>query len=235
MMRFINNILGRGVAPADLRVTFAELKNVASEIDNRDIFAAMIPDKGVGIELGVASAGFSCRLLGKNDTLFLYGADMYAGDRGHDTAQYKVALTSLKMFRERSCLIRARFDEIVDMFDDDFFDFVYIDGYAHTGEEGGTTFRDWLPKVKPFGVLAGDDYHPDWPLVVREVDTFLSRNKLPLFTIANSWNPTIEWQQWFTIKGPTGDERYQRTINSITNRIASCGASAGCPQRGRGG
>jgi hypothetical protein len=29
------------------------------------------------------------------------------------------------------------FDDALDIFDDEFFDFIYIDGFAHTGEEGG--------------------------------------------------------------------------------------------------
>lgn len=51
-------------------------------------------------------------------------------------------------------------------------DFVYIDGYAHQGNEAGQTLRDWWAKVKPGGILAGHDYHPDWPKNIRAVDQF---------------------------------------------------------------
>lgn len=61
----------------------------------------------------------------------------------------------------------------LDLFDDNYFDFVYIDGYAHTGEEGGKTLADSLPKVKIGGVIAGDDYHEKWPLVKAAVNRFI--------------------------------------------------------------
>lgn len=43
--------------------------------------------------------------------------------------------------------------------------FIYVDGYAHTGEDRGKTLFDWYPKLKIGGLMAGDDYHDDWPLV----------------------------------------------------------------------
>jgi hypothetical protein len=64
------------------------------------------------------------------------------------------------------------FDEALSLFDEQFFDFIYFDGYAHTGEEGGKTFADWWPKLKTGGVYAGDDYHADWPLVKWAVNAF---------------------------------------------------------------
>ena len=45
--------------------------------------------------------------------------------------------------------------------------------YAHTGEEGGKTLADWLPKVKIGGVIAGDDYHEKWALVKEAVNRFI--------------------------------------------------------------
>jgi hypothetical protein len=45
-------------------------------------------------------------------------------------------------------LLRMSFDEAAELFDDEFFDFIYFDGYAHTGEEGGKTFSDWYQKLK---------------------------------------------------------------------------------------
>jgi hypothetical protein len=190
-------------------------------LPNRDAIADLLPNSAIGIELGVAFGGFSKRLLSRNPSLFLYGVDMFAGDRGHDVSQYKTALRTLNGFRHRYSLIRARFDEIVDLFDDEYFDFIYVDGYAHTGEESGGTFRDWFPKVKPFGIFAGDDYHPDWPLVVQEVDEFLREHDLPLFTMANTAaGAGVEWTQWFTIKGPRKYQLYVNRISTILEQIS---------------
>ena len=40
------------------------------------------------------------------------------------------------------------FDDAIDLFEDQFFDFIYIDGFAHTGEEGGETLIKWYRKLK---------------------------------------------------------------------------------------
>ncbi len=67
------------------------------------------------------------------------------------------------------------FDDAITLFADDFFDFIYFDGYAHTGEEGGKTFSDWYKKLKVGGIFAGDDYHDDWPLVKWAVNDMVEK------------------------------------------------------------
>ncbi len=101
--------------------------------------------------------------------------------RGHDVHQYKKAVGRLNPFKTRNSILRMRFDEALDLFPNGSCDFIYVDGYAHTGEEEGRTFRDWFPKLKSGGIFAGDDYSPEWPLVVREVDKFVAENNLKMF------------------------------------------------------
>lgn len=123
----------------------------------------------IGVELGVAGGGFSKRMVdsGRFDTFF--GIDMYADT--HDTAQYKAALRHVGLYAPYR-LLRMSFAEAYDLFDDESLDFIYIDGYAHSGQEGGETIWHWARKVKLGGVIAGDDYHDDWPLVKEAVDLF---------------------------------------------------------------
>jgi hypothetical protein len=124
----------------------------------------------VGIELGVAAGEFSARMVASGRFAEFFGVDMY-GDT-HDTAQYKTALRRVGLF-EPYKLLRMSFDEAYDLFDDESLDFIYIDGYAHSGQEGGDTIWKWARKVKIGGLIAGDDYHDDWPLVKEAVDRFL--------------------------------------------------------------
>jgi hypothetical protein len=126
---------------------------------------------------------------------------MYSGDRGHDNAQYARAIRALMGNRERSTLIKMKFEEAVGIFYDEFFDFIYVDGYAHNGEEGGKTFYDWYPKLRGGGVLAGHDYSSQWPEVISAVDAFVSALKLPLFVIndqSGDWN--FGSASWFIVK-----------------------------------
>jgi predicted O-methyltransferase YrrM len=170
-------------------------------LTRRDDVISLVRKGGVGIELGVAEGVLSERFLKRNVLSHLYSIDMYAGDRGHDNEQYKRTLRRLAHYRNRNTLIKLRFDEALVLFEDATFDFIYIDGYAHTGEESGQTLLDWYSKLKPGGILAGDDYCAEWPLVVAEVDRFTAAKGLPLHVIdcredaAYCRHPT-----WFTRK-----------------------------------
>ncbi|MDF2391394.1 hypothetical protein GWQ31_08540 [Aeromonas sp. 2MA4] len=156
---------------------------------------------GVGIELGVAEGIFSERIMQLDHVSFLYGVDMYAGDRGHDINQYKSAFMRLNKYREKYSLLKMRFDEALDMFPDEYFDFIYVDGYAHTGEEEGKTLYDWFPKLRVGGVFAGDDYHSDWPKVVSVVDNFIKEKSLTLNLIeCHEPIPYCEYPTWYVIK-----------------------------------
>jgi hypothetical protein len=152
--------------------------------DQRIDIVKLIKPGSVGVELGVAEGVFSDALLSSSENIaFLYSIDMWAGDRGHDVEEYRKALARLDKHRERNSVLKMRFDEALPLFPDAWFDFIYIDGYAHTGEEGGETLRDWWPKLKPGGLFSGDDYSPTYPLVMQEVDRFASLNNLEIMLI----------------------------------------------------
>jgi hypothetical protein len=124
----------------------------------------------IGVELGVAEGVFSERMIASGKFRHFFGVDLYS-DHRHDVAEYKRALQRVGLLSNYR-LLRMSFDEAYDLFDDASLDFVYVDGYAHTGEEGGDTIYKWYRKVRQGGVIAGDDYHPDWPLVVEAANRF---------------------------------------------------------------
>ena len=132
-----------------------------------DILKFLKGDANIGVELGVAEGILSERMVDSGKFAYFYGVDMYA-DR-HDTAQYKRALR-LTGLRSPYRLLRMRFDEAIDLFDDESLDFIYVDGYAHGGEDGGETLFRWYDKIKVGGLISGDDYDPAWPLVQEAVN-----------------------------------------------------------------
>lgn len=122
----------------------------------------------VGIELGVAGGSFSAKMVQSGRFQQFWGVDVYAD--AHNVQEYKRALVATGMWSDYR-LLRMTFDEALDLFPDGFFDFIYVDGYAHTGEEGGRTLVDWYRKLKAGGIFAGDDYSPEtWPLTVWAVN-----------------------------------------------------------------
>ncbi len=161
----------------------------------------LLPKKtgNIGVELGVARGIFSQRMVESGYFENFFGIDVY-GDT-HDTEEYKEALNRVGLFNNYK-LLRMSFDEAYDLFDDESLDFVYIDGYAHTGEEGGDTIFKWANKVKNGGVIAGDDYSTRWPLVVEAVNEFIKQTGFDL-KVTTIIEPHVSYSShpsWVTIK-----------------------------------
>lgn len=146
------------------------------EKKREDILDFAIKDP-VGIELGVATGEFSSFILSRKNVKYWYSVDMWAGDRGHDVNQYIEAVTRLLPYKQKNTVLRLKFEEALSVFPNNYFDFIYVDGYAHTGQEDGKTLTDWWPKLKPGGIFAGDDYDPFWAPTVNAVDKFIEKYK----------------------------------------------------------
>jgi len=132
-----------------------------------------------GIELGVAAGSFSKEMIKTNRFEYYIGVDIYY-DRGHDINEYREALKKNGLFSNFH-LLRMYFSEALELFEDESFDFIYVDGYAHTGEEEGKTLYDWYPKLKRGGLFAGDDYSSKWPKVVKHVDKFVNEKNVKMY------------------------------------------------------
>ena len=143
---------------------------------HRHDIALLIKPNGVGAELGVAAGAFSERLLSHPNLGRLYSIDMWAGDRGHDAAQYREAVGLLEKHRDRNTILRMLFDEALPLFPMSISISSTLTAMLYTGEEAGQTLR------RPGGrnrnraaCSAGDDYSPEWPLVVHHVNEFAAK------------------------------------------------------------
>ncbi|WP_166418840.1 class I SAM-dependent methyltransferase [Cochlodiniinecator piscidefendens] len=163
-----------------------------------------------GIELGVAAGDYSARMVESGLFDQFFGVDMY-GDT-HDTEQYKIALQKVGLFKSYK-LLRMSFDEALDLFPNETFDFMYLDGYAGTGLEGGRTIRSWASKVKIGGLLAGDDYHEECPLLQSVVNELVEQNGFELMVTEGAFDNSAygNYPSWAVVKtqeivGQTSDE-----------------------------
>ena len=59
-------------------------------------------------------------------------------------------------------------DDAIDILKDELFDFIYIDG-LHTYEGVLTDIKNYLPLVKPGGVIGGHDLGPTWTGIEKAV------------------------------------------------------------------
>lgn len=173
-----------------------------SIINYRYDIPKIIPDNGIALELGVAEGGFSKAILDNMNVSYLYSIDRYSNERGHDNKQYLRAIKKLDIYKNRNTLIRSEFDQCLNLFPNLFFDFIYIDGYAHTGQSNGKTMQDWWPKLKNHGLFCGDDYSNNYPLVKKYVDIFAKNKQLVVHTI--KCKPQKDWASkepsWLIIK-----------------------------------
>ncbi len=159
-----------------------------------DVVKLLNGSRNVGIELGVAQGVYSKKMVESGRFRAFYGVDMYADH--HSVAEYVDTVKSIGIDSPYK-LFRMTFDEALDLFDDEYFDFIYVDGYAHTGENGGATIHDWYDKLKVGGLIAGDDYDVQWPLVMEQVHQFVNLNHLELM-VTERVEPDSVWSQYRT-------------------------------------
>ena len=147
----------------------------------------------VGVELGVAGGKFSIQLLERYNFKRFYCVDSW-NSRSHRMKQYLKAYNKLKSFKAAH-IIRATFEEFLCEVEDNYFDFIFIDGYAHTGQDDGKTIEDWYCKLKPGGIYSGHDYWEKYPLTIKYVDIFAKNNNKKInITSENRFN------SWWIVK-----------------------------------
>jgi hypothetical protein len=148
--------------------------------------------KGEGVELGVAAGGFSEAILRNSGCTRLWSIDRW--DDHHDTKEYVAAARRLADAGQGRCIpLRISFHDALPLFADGSLDFIYIDGYAHTGQEGGKTLQEWWSKLRPGGVFAGHNYHLRWVPTIRAVDAFVASHQLPLHVTGSESAGSRSW------------------------------------------
>lgn len=148
---------------------------------------------GVGVELGVAAGAYSETLLERSGLSLLYSIDRWADH--HDEAEMHAAEQRLSRFGSRSRIIRSTFADALSLFPDGWFDFIYIDGYAHTGQDNGKTLADWWTKLKRGGMFAGHDYCPQYQPTIDAVDRFIAAHGLCLHITDEA-----DYPSWWCVK-----------------------------------
>jgi hypothetical protein len=171
---------------------------------------------GTGVELGVAGGAYSRQILECGNVQKLWSIDRWSDH--HNLQEYRAAADLLSAVGgERSTVLRMTFAEAVALFADESLDFIYIDGYAHTGQESGQTLSQWWPKLKPGGIFAGHDYCRKYPATIQAVDTFAKRHALPIAVTTEESHPS-----WRISKPQSLPPLTLRTDNPIPAGASVC-------------
>lgn len=148
----------------------------------------------IGAELGVAKGHFSKYLTDNHDFDIFFCIDKW--NDHHDENEKNYVIDIFKNKRNVK-IFQMDFEKAIDLFQDEYFDFIYIDGYAHTGQNEGHTLRQWYPKLKSGGIFSGHDYcEQKWPKTFNQVNKFLKEE------LAYEINVTQEIinPSWYIIK-----------------------------------
>ena len=122
------------------------MKVIVSNIDRYEIVKHLKGNNNIGVELGVAEGGFSYKMMETKKFKYFYGIDSYDIFQ-HNENEYIQTKKKLSIFRNYN-LIRKKFESALNNFEDLSLDFIYIDGFAHEGNDGGKTLVSWLKKLK---------------------------------------------------------------------------------------
>lgn len=119
----------------------------------------------IGVEVGTFKGEFAKQILSTWEGI-LYMVDPWreltkgyidiSNHINHPTS-YLETINNLKGFEDRGFMLRGKSSQIVDLFEDESLDFVYIDGnheYSYVKED----IDLWYPKIKKGGLISGHDY-----------------------------------------------------------------------------
>lgn len=174
--------------------------------NNREDLISFFPKKCIFAEIGVFQGTFSKLIYKFLDPEELHLIDLFegstcSGDKDGNnviTVNLNHEFNVLKNFYkdvESVKLHKGTSKEILNLFPDDYFDIIYIDG-DHSYEGVTVDLNLARKKVKPNGIISGHDYSFAFLPVMKAVDNFIKENnlkidyitldKLPSFGIINN-------------------------------------------------
>lgn len=140
----------------------------------RHRLALMAPEGSIGCECGVDTGQLSERFIQLNHFESFHCVDIW-GDAAHPEPQYWAVCQKLMKYPEARIwrMTAQKFSELVPK---EFFGFIYMDCYAHTGQDAGGVLEDMWECLQPGGLFAGDDYdEKQWPINFETVNKFAEK------------------------------------------------------------
>jgi predicted O-methyltransferase YrrM len=149
----------------------------------------VIPQGGVGLELGTQYGTHADLILQVCKPAHLTLVDIW-----NDPGIYEVALNRFRNMDEVT-IRRKRTDEVVTEFDDESFDFIYIDadhGYPAVTDD----IKNYLPKLKPGGWMLAHDYKPCYGVKKAVDEAIDADNGITFVGFANDRMHTVIFRKW---------------------------------------
>jgi len=132
--------------------------------------------------------------MNKDQVAGKYWGDVYTQD-DYDNA-FDIAKNKLKKYKDKIVFVRKKSLDAVDSFDDDFFDFVFIDGNQKLMMED---LKSYYPKIRENSIIGGHDFDGEYMSTSKCIIDFAEAKNLKLHGFYREW--------WF-IKGEPYNEDY---------------------------
>lgn len=179
----------------------------SESVSSRDFLLQLLPKHSVGVEIGVNDGNFSERILEIvrpkklhlidpwafiSDTEYAaspYGRDNVKNQETMDNKYNSVKKKFMTLIKKDQITIHRGLSEtLFSVFDDSYFDWVYIDG-NHLYDFVKKDLNLYYSKVKSGGFITGDDYYDGgWSSggVKKAVDEFVNTGMVKLILIKNN-------------------------------------------------
>jgi predicted O-methyltransferase YrrM len=127
----------------------------------------------IGVYKGRGTAIWNVELINKGLNYTYDAIDNFEGSEEHKIwnaiPQYDEALSNLEPIKHKINLIKSDSIKASQTYPDKYFDIIYIDA-SHDYDSVKKDILSWRPKLKPGGVICGDDYISGWPGVIQAVN-----------------------------------------------------------------
>jgi cephalosporin hydroxylase len=186
--------------------------------ESYDIIVDQIKDDGKIVEIG-SFLGRSTHYLATSlynagkQNVKIYSVDTFEGSSEHASLKIPKDFSSvfkenLDFFIEKGivnvCQGRSDDPKILEQFDEASIDYIMVDG-AHEYEPVMDDIKNWWPKLKPDGVMFGDDYK--LASVEEAVNVTLSNLRVKGLGVNMSYEQT-----WYTSKNPENVKVFEKLV-----------------------
>lgn len=129
---------------------------------------------------------FSSRNNQRKKDIKLFAIDTWKGSPEHANSHeiinntlYDTFISNIEPVKDIIIPLKMSSIEAANRFENETLDVVFIDA-NHSYDSVKSDIVTWLPKVKSNGIIAGHDYVPSWPDVIKAVNEIIGQKNIRL-------------------------------------------------------